>query len=157
MIKEIFWTATIAAVSVLNLVLPSVMGIKPDFIPFDISLKEKSPSGPIKIVADSLGFIQVFKLLFSLFSQCAIYTVFLCSFFKKSPNEITLFNLGNWNFRDCFVAARIIFSNRSGFINFLSELSHIMGVISSIPISVAFSKNHSNLSLFFNGEITTWR
>ena len=107
-----------AAVSVLSLVLPSVMGMKPDFIPFDISLEEKSPSGPIKIVTDSLGLIQVFKCFLSLFSKCAIHTVFLCSFFKKSPNEIRLFSLGNLNFKDCFVAARITFSNRSGFMNF---------------------------------------
>ena len=40
-------------------------------------------------------------------------------------------------------------------INFLSLLSQIIGVISEIPISLAFSKNHSNLSFDLRGDITT--
>ena len=47
---------------------------------------------------------------------------------------------------------KILF-NLSNFIIFLSERSQINGVISSIPISVAFSKNHSNLSIFLVGAI----
>ena len=47
----------------------------------------------------------------------------------------------------------IILSQRSRLIFFLSDLEQIIGVISFIPISVAFSKNHSNLFMFFVGAI----
>ena len=40
------------------------------------------------------------------------------------------------------------------FINFFSLRSHKTGVISVMPISLAFSKNHSNLSFDFKIEIT---
>ena len=43
----------------------------------------------------------------------------------------------------------------SKLILFLSEYLHIKGVISLTPISVAFSRNHSNLSLFLVNEIAT--
>jgi hypothetical protein len=57
----------------------------------------------------------------------------------KSFKEIASFNLGRYNSLDCFMAAKIILSNLL-LITFRSERSHIIGVISWIPISVAFSK-----------------
>ena len=45
-------TATSAAVSVRSRLAPSVIGWKPDSIAALISSGEKSPSGPINIVAD---------------------------------------------------------------------------------------------------------
>ena len=52
MINETFITDTKAAVSVLNLALPSVIGVYPLCKLFSISDNEKSPSGPINIVED---------------------------------------------------------------------------------------------------------
>ena len=51
--NETFMTDTKAAVSVLNLASPSVIGVYPFCKLFSISQNEKSTSGPIKIVEDS--------------------------------------------------------------------------------------------------------
>ena len=64
---------------------------------------------------------------------------------------IGLLSLGRWYFIDCLIAVTKIFSHLLRLIFFLSDLSQIIGVISSIPISVAFSRNHSNLLMFFVG------
>ena len=63
------------------------------------------------------------------------------------------FNIGKWNCWDCFRAAMMILFKRSCFMTFLSEWSHKRGVICCTPISVAFSKNHSNRLIFFVGAI----
>ena len=66
------WHATIAAVSVRNLVSPKVTGINLLFIANSISLREKSPSGPIKIVMLFSGLRTCFKDFLTVSSQWAI-------------------------------------------------------------------------------------
>src|SRR3989338_7292246 len=60
---------------------------------------------------------------------------------------------GKVAFNDCFIAATAVLIRRSVFKFFRSECSHKMGVISLMPISVHFSINHSNRSLFFVGAM----
>ena len=64
-----------------------------------------------------------------------------------------LFNIGSLYCKDCFIAESSNLVALSWLNLFLSELSEIIGVISETPISVAFSKNHSNRSVFFVNEI----
>ena len=55
-------------------------------------------------------------------------------------------------FRDCFVAESRILSSLCGLMILLSECSPHTGTILSIPVSHAFSANHSYLSAFFVGQ-----
>src|SRR6188474_997836 len=62
-------------------------------------------------------------------------------------------NSGNQHCCDCNIALTQIWFILS-YRNFcFSVLSQISGIISETPISVAFSKNHSNRLVFFNKEI----
>ena len=67
-----------AAVSVRNRVFPKVTGIKLCAKAISISLTEKSPSGPMRIVTSEFGFNSCFKDFLSVSSQCAI---------NKSPEK----------------------------------------------------------------------
>ena len=55
--------------------------------------------------------------------------------------------------REFYVLLREAEMYGANFRIFLSECSQIIGVISSIPISVAFSRNHSKRSIFFVGAM----
>lgn len=46
-----------------------------------------------------------------------------------------------------------ILLRRSFLMTFRSDRAHLIGLIWSIPISVAFSRNHSSLAIFFVGAI----
>ena len=72
-----------------------------------------------------------------------------------TPTMGGLLIIGRLYLKDCFIEDINIFIDLSKLILFLSEYLHIIGFISLIPISVAFSRNHSNLSLFLVNEIAT--
>src|SRR6185503_15442325 len=61
------------------------------------------------------------------------------------------FKTGWYALTDCLMADVIILLSRSVFSSLRSERWQITGVIASIPISVAFSTNHSMRSIFLVG------
>ena len=63
------------------------------------------------------------------------------------------FRIGKYAFNDCLAAETMIFSSLSGLMIFRSENRQMTGVISSIPISVHFSINHSSRSMFLVGAM----
>ena len=94
MIKAIVWQATNAAVSVRNLVVPNVTGIKLFSVAKLISLVEKSPSGPIKIVTFSSFISSFLNDFLSVSSQCAINFCPTVFNFINSVNEMGLLIFG---------------------------------------------------------------
>ena len=86
--------ATKPAVSVRSLLSPKVIGVNLCCIAFSISDFEKSPSGPIKIMAFYLGCSVGFSGFLSVFSQCAMNKLLSESFFIKSEKLIKGFNIG---------------------------------------------------------------
>ena len=54
--------------------------------------------------------------------------------------------------RDCLAAERTILRSLSVLSTFLSECSPMTGTNLSVPTSVAFSTNHSYLSMFLVGQ-----
>ena len=82
----------IPAVSVLNLLFPSVVGLKPFCNAKFISFSVKSPSGPIKIVY--FFWFDLLILFFSVVKQCAINLSPSNFSFIKSLKLDGAFNLG---------------------------------------------------------------
>ena len=152
--KKKVWQTTIAAVSVLSLFVPRLTPVYPIDVAFVISVSEKSPSGPTSTIYLPLGLICDFNDFFSISWQCAMSLRWGSSacFSKKSLKLDIGCSTGKWYFKDCFAALSIIFWYRSGLIILRSLWLQSMGVIWVIPISVAFSKNHSNLSLSFKTQ-----
>lgn len=154
-------TLTSAAVSVLSRAGPSDRGVYPACIAVWISFGEKSPSGPIIIVTSAgrgvfSGIMELIWLLMWSGSQKAIYFNswqfgLPAVWAMTSANPVSSSTCGRTLLSDCLAAERTIFLALSVFRTFLSEWSHRSGVILSTPISVAFSRNHSNLSIFFVG------
>ena len=58
-------------------------------------------------------------------------------------NVIADFKTGTYRFSDCFIAATKTFSILYSLITLRSEFLVTIGIILPMPISVAFSKNHS--------------
>ena len=72
-----------------------------------------------------------------------------------SENSSISLMIGRQAFSDCFIADIAILFILLKLIFFLSEFEHLINEISSTPISIAFSTNHSILDRFFVGAIAT--
>lgn len=148
-------TASIAAVSVRRRDVPSEIGCASCSRARSISSVEKSPSGPISIVVSVRGARVSKRYVFLPFAQCAMKKPNLEA--AKSWNVVIGLRIGSNACLLCFAAEMMILFRRSGLIVFRSEKRHVRGVISSIPISTAFSMNHSKRSMFFVGATAMWR
>src|SRR3712207_2347795 len=71
-------------------------------------------------------------------------------------NSIISLSFGRYALSDCFIADTKIFSMRSVLMTFRSEKRQQRKESWSIPISVAFSANHSFRSMFLVGAIAIW-
>ena len=121
----------------------------------------KSPSGPIMTIASCPSYLSKASFMEILgcdasSKQYAMslngFSVLSLPYFRmKSLTDIGSFIAGTAPLRDCFAADTNIFSTLAVLNIFRSECIPIIGEISSVPISQAFSANHSYLSAFFVG------
>ena len=75
----------------------------------------------------------------------------LSTFTMASSNEHASSKVVSQDLPLCFIAEIITFCHLWCFSTFLSDLEVQTGIILSTPISTAFSRNHSNLSVCFVG------
>ena len=141
---------------------PRCTGMKPDSRASSASAFEKSPSGPIMtmislpskpsstsliLLRGTLSSSKQYAMSLSVPSSSSLLLAEMNSF--TDTGSLTT---GMAALRDCLAALVRIFSSRAVLKTLLSECSPITGDIVSIPISHAFSANHSYLSLFFVGH-----
>ena len=153
----IVWHATKAAVSVRRRLGPSEMGSNPQAWARRISSGLKSPSGPIRTNAFSPGRQACCKSGFSPSSQWAMNLRPSKGRRTNSVKPTMPSSCGRVAFCDCFMALIRIFSKRAGLTSLRSEKRQLRQVMASMPISVAFSTNHSVRSMFLVGAIAMWR
>lgn len=148
-------TASMAAVSVRRRDEPSEIGWALFSMASEISSVEKSPSGPMRIVVAECGFRTSNRYDFCPSAQWAMNTPeSLVESLAKGVNGL---RMGRRACLLCFAAEIMILLRRSVLTVFRSENRQSRGVISSTPISTAFSINHSKRSMFFVGATAIWR
>ena len=158
-IKERFTvlTASRAAVSVRRRAAPRPVPIKPFVDASPTSSGLKSPSGPM---ATTMSFDGSTNALRCGSGSAAHHAINFCASVALDTNfekGVRSFSRGNCARSDCFIADTSIFSSLSVLILSRSERWQSRGVISSTPISVAFSRNHSKRSICLVGATARCR